>query len=525
MGSAESPAAAEPPDSVGPPRGLPAGVAAALVFVSSGAVLVLEIVGLRLVAPYVGVTLQTSSAVIGVALAAIAYGVWFGGRIADRRDPRGVLAPALVLAGITTALTLPMVRYAGEQLRGTAAGGTLVLTAAAVFVPAALLSAVTPLVVKLQLSDLRRTGSVVGRLSGIGTLGAITATLGTGFVLVAALPSSVIMLLLAGLLGGAGLALGWWLRRRDRSRHAARTELRTTAGAAVLALAGAGLTTLAPTPCDVETAYHCAKIEVDEDRPGGRLLLLNSARHAYVDLSDPEHLEFAYTRWIGAVADVIAPPGQPLEALHLGGGGFTLPRYLTATRPGSAHVVLELDGRLVALDRAELGVQPGPDLRVVVGDARVSLAAEPGGSRDIVVGDAFGHLVVPWHLATREFTTDVRRVLRPDGIYAQNVIDYPSARFVRAELATVAAVFAHVALVAPEGALVAPEGAPTGQVGSNFVIIASDAPLPRDAFVARLSGMDEPPRLLTGPELVGWIGSAPILTDDHAPVDQLLTNP
>ena len=51
----------------------------ALVFLASGAVLVLEIVALRLVGPYVGVTLQVSSSVIGIALAAIAYGAWLGG--------------------------------------------------------------------------------------------------------------------------------------------------------------------------------------------------------------------------------------------------------------------------------------------------------------------------------------------------------------------------------------------------------------------------------------------------------------
>ncbi|HET8681200.1 MAG TPA: fused MFS/spermidine synthase, partial [Micromonosporaceae bacterium] len=115
------------------PEPLPLRLAAALVFLASGAVLVLEIVGLRLVGPYVGVTLQTSSAVIGVALAAIAYGAWLGGWLADRYPPRRLLAPALVLAAVTTAVTLPVVRYAGEILRGSAAAGVLLLTALGTF--------------------------------------------------------------------------------------------------------------------------------------------------------------------------------------------------------------------------------------------------------------------------------------------------------------------------------------------------------------------------------------------------------
>ncbi|MFE9192657.1 fused MFS/spermidine synthase [Micromonospora sp. NPDC007208] len=494
-------------------RALPNGLAAFLVFFSSGAVLVLETVALRLVGPYVGVTLQVTSSVIGIALAAIAYGAWSGGWLADRRNPRGLLAPALLLAGIATAVTLPVVRYAGEVLRGGAASGILLLVALAVFVPAALLAAVTPLVVKLQLADLRRTGQVVGRLSGIGTLGGITATLLTGFVLVAALRSTVILLALALALGLVGIGLGWYLRRQEP------TELpgpaRARAALAVLGLVGAGLTTVAPNPCDIETAYHCARVTSDPSRPSGRTLLLNSAQHSYVDLADPKHLEYAYTKWIGAVADVAAPAGQRLDALHLGGGGFTVPRYLTATRPGTDNLVFEIDGGLVELGEQELGVRPGPELRAVVGDARMLVAGEPADSRDLVVGDAFGHLVVPWHLATREMAADVRRVTRPGGVYVQNVIDYPPLRFIRAELATVAAEFRHVALIAPPEAL-------AEEQGSNFLIVGSDAPLPLEAVRARLAEVDPKVSLIAGAALTDFVGGAMVLTDDYAPVDQLL---
>ncbi|MEH1012043.1 fused MFS/spermidine synthase [Micromonospora sp. CPCC 206060] len=492
---------------------LPNGLAAFLVFLASGAVLVLETVALRLVGPYVGVTLEVTSSVIGLALAAIAYGAWFGGWLADRRDPRSLLAPALVLAGIAAAVTVPVVRYAGEVLRGGAASAILLLTAIAVFVPAALLSSVTPLVVKLQLGDLSRTGQVVGRLSGIGTLGGITATLATGFVLVAALPSTAIVLIVAVVLGATGLALAVYLRRQDRAGLPG--PARTRSAVAVVGLVGAALTTVAPNPCDVETAYHCARVEVDPQRSSGRTLMLNSAQHSYVDLADPTHLEFAYTQWIGAVADVAAPAGRRLDALHLGGGGFTVPTYLSATRPGTANLVFEIDGGLVELGRRELGVREGPQLRAVVGDARVLLDAEPARSRDLVVGDAFGHLVVPWHLATREMAAGIRRVLRPGGIYTQNVIDYPPGRFIRAELATVAAEFPHVALVAPPAGI-------AGTQGANFVIVASDSPLPLDALRTRLDRLTEPVAVMSGQALTDFVGSARVLTDDYAPVDQLL---
>ncbi|MFI6076081.1 fused MFS/spermidine synthase [Actinoplanes sp. NPDC051343] len=489
-----------------PSRALPSALASTLVFGASGSVLVLEILALRLVGPYVGVTLQVSSSVIGVSLAAIAYGTWLGGRLADRLNPRALLAPVLVLGAIGTALTLPLVRWAGEILRGGAAPAVLLLAAMAVFLPAFLLSTVTPMVVKLQLADLDRTGAVVGRLSSIGTLGAITATLATGFIFVAAMPSSWIVLSLSGLLALGGLVLGWWLRR-DAEALPGGPRARALLG--VVGLAAAGLGATAPNPCDVETAYHCASVEADGADPSGRLLVLNSAHHSYVDLSDPLHLDFAYVQWLAAVTDA----ASPTDVLHLGGGGFTMPEYLRATRPGSRQLVLELDGGLVKLDRQRLGLATGPDLRVLVGDARVGLTSQPTAAYDLVIGDAFGYLVVPWHLSTREMMAQVARTLRPSGIYAQNVIDYPPDRFVKSELATVAAVFPHVALIAPSAAL-------SGSTGSNFVIVGSKNPLPLDAIRAGLDRHAKDPVTLMPDG--SFAGHARVLTDDYAPVDQLL---
>jgi spermidine synthase len=445
------------------------------------------------------VTLQTSSAVIGVALAAIAYGAWMGGWLADRIDPRRLLGPALLAAAATTAITVPLVRYAGEMLRGTGAVNVVFLAGIALFLPAGLLSAVTPLVIKLQLGDLRETGRVVGRLSSVGTLGAITATLVTGFVLVAALPTSTIVLVLAGALAVVGglLSLRYGLVLPNRTRVAL----------VVVGLGAGWLAVIAPNPCDMETAYHCALVTVDPKRPTGRVLWLNSARHSYVDLNDPAYLEFAYAQWIVAAASV----RPPADVLHLGGGGFTLPMYYAGQVRD--QVVLELDPGLVDLDRQRLGLRTGPALRVLTGDGRVRLGEQPSASRDLVIGDAFGHLVVPWHLTTRELVADVRRVLRPGGIYIQNVIDNPDPRFARAQVATVAKVFSHVVVISRTAAL-------EGRETANFVIVASDEALPLDQIAARVAAAEKPGAVRDGRE---FAGAAQVLTDDHAPVDQLLS--
>jgi spermidine synthase len=477
--------------------------AALLVFLASGAVLVLELSALRLLAPYLGLTLETSTAVIGVALGAIAFGTWVGGRSADVVDPDRALGPLLLVSGLSTWLVLPAVRGVGELSRGQDPSLVLLMGMLTLFVPAALLSAVTPMVIRLELQSLDRTGSVVGRLSAVGTLGALVATFATGFVLFAFVPTSTILVVLGALLVLAGAVL--MVRRR---------RLRLLLAGAVVVLALGGLALLTPDRCEVETRYHCASVVADPARPSGQVLVLDRLRHSYVDLADPTYLDFAYVRAVTAGVDAVAPTGS-LHVLHLGAGGLTLPRYLAATRPGTTGTVLEIDPGVLELVRTRIGPEP-PGVQVRVQDARVGLSREPANRYDVVVGDAFGSLAVPWHLATREAVSEVRRTLEPGGLYALNVIDQPPLALLRAEVATVADVLPHVALVAPRPVL-------AGSGGGNAVVLASDAPLPTERIRAELAARDDTWALLTGPELDAFVGLAPVLTDDLAPVDQLLT--
>jgi spermidine synthase len=239
--------------------------------------------------------------------------------------------------------------------------------------------------------------------------------------------------------------------------------------------------------------------------------------NSYVDLDDPTYLELTYAQVLADVLDSIAPTGVPLVAVHVGGGGFTMPRYLEATRQGSDNLVLELDPVIVELAEDELGLVLSESLRAETGDARVNLAEVGDDAADVVIGDAFGGQAVPWHLTTEEFTRDVARVLRPGGVYAINVIDHPPLGFARAELATLRAVFEHVAVVAPAERL-------AGEEGGNFVVLGSDTPLPVAEIAERNAARGDDDQVLVDPvEIDRWIGGADVLTDEHAPVDQLLT--
>lgn len=483
---------------------MPALLASAIVFVTSAGVLVLEILAGRLLAPYVGVTLETFTGIIGTVLAGIALGTWWGGRQADVRDPRTLLGPVIAVGGLLALASLPIVRLFGPALAGRSPVTIVLLALLGFFAPATVLSAVTPMVIKIQLNSLRVTGRTVGRLSAISTVGALFGTFITGFVMLAAFPTPPIVIALGSVLVAAGIGLWAWLPRQPAGSP-------SSVAFGAVALAAVGL--LVGTPCERETAYFCASVHPDADRAGGRLLVLDTLRHSYVDVDDPTHLEFTYARNVIDVIDATFPSG-PLDVLHIGGGGFTLPGYLAATRPGTDSLVLELDPELVELARDQLGLRTGPDLQVRSGDARLGITVLPDDSRDVVIGDAFGGLAVPWHLTTRQFVAEIDRVLRPDGIYVLNMIDHPPLAFARAEIATLAAVFDETAIVAPPDRL-------AGDVGGNFVMVGG-ADIDEVNIALRLDARDADDEIITGAQVERFAGDAPVLTDDYAPVDQLL---
>jgi spermidine synthase len=258
-----------------------------------------------------------------------------------------------------------------------------------------------------------------------------------------------------------------------------------------------------------DTDCGTARLLPDVDRDRAWLLTVDGAPQSYVDLDEPQHLEFEYARRLGHVVDLAAERGAPLDAVHLGGGALTLPRYVAATRPGSLQDVVEADRGLVELVGEHLPLPAGAGITVHGADARSWLEQAPGGSADLLIADVFGGARVPAHLTSLEYARAAGRILRAEGIYAANLADGAPFTFLRSQLANFGAVFDELALITEPAVL-------RGRRFGNAVLVASRTPL-HIASLTRLCAADVfPARVEYGAALSRLINGAKPVRDSEA---------
>ncbi|PBC65316.1 spermidine synthase-like protein [Streptomyces sp. Tue6028] len=264
-----------------------------------------------------------------------------------------------------------------------------------------------------------------------------------------------------------------------------------------------------PIPVTRAVDHGTAKLMPDVDRERAWLLTVDGAPQSYVDLDEPTHLEFEYTRRLGHVLDTVAAPGRALDVLHLGGGALTLPRYVAATRPGSRQDVVDADRALLSLVGEYLPVPEDVDVALHGADARAWLEAAAPDSADILIADVFGGSRVPAHLTTLAYARAAERVLRADGVYLANLADAAPFDFLRSQLATFSAVFEELALIAEPGVL-------RGRRFGNAVLVASHRPLDTAALARRTAADAFPARVEHGPALREFTGAAEPVCDEDA---------
>ncbi|MCL2652179.1 MAG: fused MFS/spermidine synthase [Propionibacteriaceae bacterium] len=252
----------------------------------------------------------------------------------------------------------------------------------------------------------------------------------------------------------------------------------------------------------------------DPYNAGAWLVTKDGADQSWLDPAHPTRLEFDYMQRIAWLIDAWSrqsglPDDARLRVVHVGGAGMSLARWVAATRPHSAQIVLEPDTAITAAVRefAPLGMHSGIKVRPL--DGRTGVSAMPDRYADVVILDAFDHRQVPASLVSKEFMEDARRVLASGGLLAVNLIDAHPHDWSKRVVATISAVFAATGLLAEPSALKAHRV-------TNLVIGASQSPLPVEALTRRAAGASFPCTFMHDDTLSRWTGGAKPFTDADA---------
>ncbi|MDR1978657.1 MAG: fused MFS/spermidine synthase [Synergistaceae bacterium] len=399
-------------------------------FICGAAVMVLEMAGSRIVAPYMGTSLIVWTSLIGVIMASLSAGYWLGGVAADLRPDQKILARIVLVAAFATGF---LALFANPALMLLSKIGNLylasVMAALLLFsIPSVLLGMVSPFIVRLAMRDVNSSGATVGRFSALSSAGSILGTFLGGFVLISIFASGTILLLVA-----ATLALVAYLLYRSVWRKA-------LVVCAAFLLLGAGTKLwgmpMMPVGDHLDTRYNHIWVAEQTRSNGRRARYLMTAAvgegaQSIIYTDNPSELASDYTKFYDLA--FYYNPGVK-NILMLGGGGYCVPRHLVATRsddlglPTFSMDVVEIDPGITSTARKYFDLQDSPALSIHHEDARMFLnraARAPGrrGSYDAVFADVFGSWYsIPFHLTTLETAQAISDLLAPEGVLISNVI-------------------------------------------------------------------------------------------------------
>ncbi len=481
----------------------------ATVALTGASVMVLELLGTRIIAPFYGTSLYVWSSLIAVTMIALAVGYYAGGWCADHW-PRLRLSHILLLAGLFTML----VPYeSGAVLRSTDAWGMRAgafSSALLLFLPPlTFLGMAGPYVIKSITLNLARVGTASGSVYAVSTAGSVAGTLLLGFYLLPVWGTRSILAGTAVVLVMLAVAFAWYERiRLQRGR-----PLVTTIGAMVVAATAAVAPLATPREAsdfavryETESTYGWVRV-VDDERHGVRLLLSDASSIGAVERATGRSM-LSYQQillYLPMLEQQVA--GQrPRRALLIGLGAGTVATELK--RLGIATDTIEIDPAVAQAAGDYFGFRPTGSF--IVGDGRYEIRRLAPGY-DLIIHDCFTGGAEPVHLLTREMLAELRGLLRDDGVLALNFVGFAhgnGADAVASVSRTLAELFPYrrVFVTMP------------GQAFTDFVFMVSRHPvrfLPRDAADAQR--LEVLRRYETEAPGAGGV----VLTDDFNPLEHM----
>jgi spermidine synthase len=501
------------------------------VFITGMAVLILEVLAIRLLSPQFGTSMFVLSSVLTVVLAALALGYYWGGRLADRFPSPYPLYTIIAIGGCTIAfsygLSTVLVPLAGSILPITA--GPLVLAIILFFVPAFLLGTDSPYVIKLLTTEAPSdtAGATTGTVFFWSTIGSIVGSLSAGFFFIPFVGLAYTLLGVACVLAVGAATAATLLRTPDTTPSV--RPVWFIAAATVLLSA---LIIAAPSPhrtgSNQSTLYEAdhryGHIHIYEQtfsltRPPARFLKREVNSESAIFQDSYEH-PFFYARF----ADLF-PAFTSTTSGHfllLGGGAYSIARSVLGNHEDMTVSVAELEPALFPLAVKYFDLTHLDRLHSYAQDARVFIQ-NTNEQFDVIFMDTFSSgLYIPAHLTTVEFFTKLRSRLAPGGVLMINFIgteEQPGMNLTDSFTKTLRSVF-------PNARAFSEFPKPTGRL-KNMVFIATlsdDTPPPIATLTVPASTGDTqiPLRDLELPLIAKDPATQVIFTDNRSPAEYLV---
>jgi spermidine synthase len=478
------------------------------VFVCGAVVMIFELAGSRIMAPYFGSSIFVWTGIIGVVMGSLALGYWLGGRIADRGADAETYSRVIFFSGVAifwSFLAKDAVPALFQDRAVPIELGSL-LAAIVIFMPASvLLGIVSPYAVRLKLHSMETSASTVGNLYAASTVGSISGTFAAGYLLIPHLGAANIFFVLVVILG----ALSFLFSKKH-----------FTAKAAALAILAASFLLISSAisgyeqgsgQVRIDTEYNAIRISPGTHEETGREVLDLSfdpfARQSSMFLESDE-LVWDYTKFY-RLAKHFVPDIR--KSLMIGGGAYSYPKDYLRDMPHASIDVVEIDPGITQAAKRYFRLPDDPRLSVYHEDARVFLN-DSKEKYDVIYDDAFtSALTIPFQLTTKEAVERQYDMLNDGGAVVANIggsLGGKNSRFLAAEYATFKSVFPQVHLFPVADA------SDESRI-QNIMLVALKSEKP-----ASFSSDD--------PELSRYLShlyertlslDLPILTDDFAPVE------
>jgi spermidine synthase len=385
-------------------------------FITGFSLMTVEITASRIVAPIIGNSIFTWTAIIGIVMLGLAIGSFIGGRIADRYPNKPILPLVFIISAISIFFINILAKniFWLEKLHSITIN-SLLLSSYLFLIPSLLIGTIQPLILKKYANNFQKIGSEYGLLSMIWTFGSIFGVFLTGFVFISYLGSSQIIYLISIIL----LLISLLFSILEKNKDLIYGSILITISLLIYFFLNTVENTVNKNIIyEKETSYYKAQV-IDFTYP-----FIGEVRGLFLDF-DSHNIESknliknSYTE-IYPIFGIFNK--NIINILSIGGGAYTIPKHLSRFYPKSKVEVIEIDSEVVKIAEEYFQLDTNK-ISTKIGDARQLMNQNKIYKYDLIYGDAYSSFIsVPGHLLTTEWNNLIKGNLNEGGIYTINII-------------------------------------------------------------------------------------------------------